>query len=282
MGQAPCSGGISLRTFNRNFEGRSGTADAQVYLVSPETAALSAITGVLTDPRELGESIHITLPTHYEADNNMVILPASEEEAKNLTVVRGPNIKPFPQGSELPDTLTAPAVLKVGDNITTDHIMPAGAKLLPYRSNIPYMSNFCFTRCDENFPENARKAGSSMIIGGQNYGQGSSREHAALVPLYLGVKAVIAKSFARIHKANLANAGILPLTFVNPEDYDKIDPNDLLELPDIRKALTSDGLIVLKNKTKNIEIKLENPLSQREIKMVLAGGLLSQTRLEQK
>lgn len=279
MGLSPNSNGISLRTFNRNFEGRSGTADGQVYLVSPETAAVSAITGVLTDPRTLGEAVAIALPARYEVNDNMVMLPASEEEAKSLTILRGPNIKEFPQGSELPETLSAPAVLKVGDNITTDHIMPAGAKLLPYRSNIPHLSSYCFISCDDKFPENARKAGASMIIGGQNYGQGSSREHAALVPLYLGVKAVIAKSFARIHKANLANAGILPLTFADPADYDKIQQNDLLELPDIRKAIASGDAVTLLNKTRNTTILLENPLSEREREMVLAGGLLNQTRL---
>lgn len=282
MGLSPNSNGISLRTFNRNFEGRSGTADGQVYLVSPETAAVSAVTGVLTDPRTLGEAVAIALPTRYEVNDNMVILPASEEEAKGLTILRGPNIKAFPQGSELPETLSAPAVLKVGDNITTDHIMPAGSKLLPFRSNIPYLSSFCFTACDKDFPANACKAGSSMIIGGQNYGQGSSREHAALVPLYLGVKAVIAKSFARIHKANLANAGILPLTFADPADYEKIETGDLLELPDIRKAIASGGDVTLLDTTKNITIRLDSPLSQRERDMVLAGGLLNQTRLQQK
>ena len=211
MGQSPNSKGISLRTFNRNFEGRSGTADGQIYLVSPETAAVSALTGVFTDPRTLGAEVKIPQPEHFLINDNMVVAPASEEEAASVEVLRGPNIKEFPATKALEDTIQAKALLKVGDNISTDHIMPAGAKILPYRSNIPYLSNFCFTVCDKEFPERCRQEGKGIVIGGSNYGQGSSREHAALVPLYLGVKAVIVKSFARIHCANLANAGILPL-----------------------------------------------------------------------
>ncbi len=230
MGQSPNSAGISLRTFNRNFEGRSGTADAGIYLVSPEVAAYSALTGVLSDPRDLGEALHIEMPEKFDINDNMVALPASPEEAKNVEVLYGPNIKPFPTTEKLPESITAKAVLKVGDDITTDHIMPAGAKILPYRSNIPYLSQFCFAVCDKTFAERCKAEGKGIIIGGANYGQGSSREHAALVPLYLGVKAVITKSFARIHCANLINAGILPLNFNDEADYDKITEGDELIL----------------------------------------------------
>ena len=223
MGQSPNSGGISLRTFNRNFEGRSGTADGQIYLVSPETAAVSALTGVFTDPRSLGEAVDIKIPEKFLINDNMVIAPAPVEEMESIKVLRGPNIKPYPETHPLKDTIEASCALKVGDNITTDHIMPAGAKILPLRSNIPAISQHCFTVCDKEFPQRAKALGSSIIVGGVNYGQGSSREHAALAPLYLGVKAVLVKSFARIHRSNLINAGILPLTFVDENDYDKID-----------------------------------------------------------
>ena len=279
MGQSPNSGGISLRTFNRNFEGRSGTADGQVYLVSPETAAAAATTGVFTDPRKLGEFIEIPLPEKFLVNDNMVLAPASEEDAPSVEVLRGPNIKPFPVATALEDEINTTAILKVGDNITTDHIMPAGAKILPYRSNIPKMSEFCFGVCDKTFPDRCKAAGGGIIVGGSNYGQGSSREHAALVPLYLGIKAVIAKSFARIHCANLANAGLIPLQFKDEADYDRFDQGDELALPMVKAEIAAGTDITVINKTKNFEIKATAILTERQRDMVIAGGLLNYTKI---
>ncbi|MDD3765946.1 MAG: aconitate hydratase [Eubacteriales bacterium] len=278
MGQAPKTDAVSLRTNNRNFEGRSGTASAKVYIVSPETAAASAISGVLTDPRTWGEPKAAKEPEKFIVNDNMIDPPA--ENGDSVEVVRGPNIKPFPVNVPLAEDIKAQALIKVGDNITTDHIMPSNAKLLPFRSNIPYLSEFCFAPCDPHFPSRAKEKNGGFIIGGSNYGQGSSREHAALVPLYLGIKAVIAKSFARIHMANLINSGILPLTFANEDDYDKVDIDDVLVLENIREKVEKSQPIVLLNKTKNKEIPLELTLSARQRKLILAGGLLNYTKMQ--
>ncbi|MBQ8302691.1 MAG: aconitate hydratase [Clostridia bacterium] len=275
MGFAPESAGVSLRTFNRNFKGRSATADAEVYLVSPETAVASALTGYLTDPRSLGKAPKITLPDTFEINDNMIDLPASEEEAGALTVERGPNIKPIPTAHAPEENLSAKLLLKVGDDISTDHIMPAGAKILPYRSNVPKLSEFCFTVCDEDFPSRAKRLGGGVILGGENYGQGSSREHAALVPLYLGVKAVIAKSFARIHAANLINFGIVPLTLENKKDYERIAEGDDIEIDGFLDSIKRSDTLILKNKTQGSEIKLRISISERSREILAAGGLLN-------
>lgn len=278
MGQSPNSRGVSLRTFNRNFEGRSGTADGQVYLVSPETAAVSALTGVFTDPRTAGAAPTFTMPERFLINDNMIVTPVGEADMNTVEVVRGPNIKPFPKTTPMAEEIAAKVLLKVGDNITTDHIMPAGAKILPLRSNIPAISEHCFVRCDPEFPARCHEEKIGFIIGGSNYGQGSSREHAALAPLYLGIKAVIVKSFARIHVANLINAGIIPLTFANEADYDRISLGDRLVLSDVRGRLTRREPLVLKNETTGEEIALNANFSDRQIDMLLAGGLLDYTR----
>ncbi len=277
MGFSPNSAGVSLRTFNRNFEGRSGTADAGVYLVSPETAVAAALTGEITDPRLLGEMPEIKMPKVFKIDDTAVLSPEREETAQEVDILRGPNIKPFPTSKKVLDSLNAEVSLKVGDNITTDHIMPAGAKILPYRSNIPHLSQFCFGVCDKSFPERAKELGESIVVGGINYGQGSSREHAALVPMYLGVRAVITKSFARIHVANLINAGIIPLTFKNADDYDKINEGDKLSLNNIYDGMDK-GIIVLKNETNGEEIELVCNFTDRQKSILKAGGLLAYTK----
>ena len=278
MGQSPNSGGISLRTFNRNFEGRSGTADGQIYLVSPELAAASAIAGVLTDPRTLGEMPEFEMPEKFNVNDNMIVEPVAEEDMDSVEVLRGPNIKPFPTSEPMPETINAKVSLKVGDNITTDHIMPAGAKILPLRSNIPEISKYCFAVCDESFHDRALEMGKSIVIGGSNYGQGSSREHAALAPLYLGVKAVITKSFARIHMANLINAGIIPMTFANEADYDRIDGNDELTIANVADQIANGTTIKVTNVTKGFDFDCTVNFSDRQKEMLYAGGLLNYTK----
>lgn len=279
MGQSPPSGSVSVRSFNRNFEGRSGTQDAQVYLASPETCAATALTGVITDPRDLGAEPEAPMPELYDIDDNMVVKPA--DDASKVEVIRGPNIKPLPINTALSKTLTIPAILKVGDNITTDHIMPAGAKILPLRSNIPAISEHVYVRVDETFPKRAIEArvqhGGSVIIGGQNYGQGSSREHAALAPMYLGVKVVLTKSFARIHRANLVNFGIVSGTFANEADYDSIAQGDMLSFPNLAEELKSSPTLTVNNDTKNTSIQIVLGLTEREREILLAGGLMNYT-----
>ena len=277
MGFSPNSGGVSLRTFNRNFHGRSGTKDGRVYLVSPETAAASALTGFITDPTTLPPIAPVELPRQFCIDDSAVLMPLAPEKATDAQVLRGPNIKEFPQSKPFADSLQAQVVLKVGDDITTDHIMPAGAKILPYRSNIPHLSKFCFEVCDPSFPERAKAAGDGIILGGYNYGQGSSREHAALVPMYLGIRCVIAKSFARIHAANLINAGILPLTFQNPGDYDALAEGCALQLSDIRGGMEA-GCVQVTDLSTGKQFAAKCDLSSRQQKILLSGGLLNYTK----
>ncbi|WP_258359536.1 aconitate hydratase [Moorella sulfitireducens (nom. illeg.)] len=274
MGQAPPSGGVSVRTFNRNFQGRSGTADASVYLVSPEVAAVTAINGYLSDPRELGAPINITLPASFPVDDGMFIFPP--EDGSQVEIRRGPNIKPLPLPQPPDPVIEAPVILKTGDNITTDHISPAGAKYLPLRSNIPALAEHAFEGVDPGFARRAKDAGKGIIIGGENYGQGSSREHAALCPMYLGIKAVIAKSFARIHRSNLVNFGILPLTFADPADYDRNADGDKLAI-DLTNGLEQDEITVT-NVTRGFTFKVRHGLSPRQRAIILAGGLLNYTR----
>ncbi len=277
MGFSPSSGGVSLRTFNRNFLGRSGTKDGQVYLVSPETAVASALTGYITDPTTTVGELNVVMPDSFKIDDSAVLAPLSPEEAATAEVLRGPNIKEFPKSKAFSDTLEAKLVLKVGDNITTDHIMPAGAKILPYRSNIPHLSKFCFEVCDPSFPERAKAAGDGIIVGGSNYGQGSSREHAALVPMYLGIRGVIAKSFARIHIANLINSGILPMTFENPEDYDKLEQDADLVIEGIVSGM-AEGKLTVTDRTSGHKFNVLCSLTERQRAILLAGGLLNYTK----
>ncbi len=276
MGQAPPTGAVSLRSFNRNFEGRSGTPGDQVYLTSPETCAAAALMGVITDPRKLGAYPKVDLPEQYLLDDNMIAQPVAD--AASVEIIRGPNIKPLPVAQTVPSTLRGEVLLKVGDNITTDHIMPAGAKILPLRSNVPAISEYVFTRVDPGFPKRAKDKGGGFVVGGENYGQGSSREHAALAPMYLGLKAVIAKSIARIHYANLINFGIVPLTFADKGDYDKIAQGDVLEIAEIGEQLRAGKRVVVKNVTRGIEIEAQNNLTPRQVKIVLAGGLLNEIK----
>ena len=277
MGFSPNSGGVSLRTFNRNFLGRSGTKDGQVYLVSPETAVASALTGYITDPTTISEALEVEMPETFLVNDSAVLPPLPEAEAASAQVLRGPNIKQFPKSKPFADTLDAQLVLKVGDNITTDHIMPAGAKILPYRSNIPFLSKFCFEVCDPAFPERAKAAGDGIIVGGSNYGQGSSREHAALVPMYLGIRCVITKSFARIHVANLINAGILPLTFADPEDYDTLTQDARLKIDHIRSGM-AEGTLTVTDLSTDRRFTVCCNLTQRQQAILLAGGLLNYTK----
>jgi aconitate hydratase len=275
MGQAPQSNGVSLRTFNRNFEGRSGTKSAKIFLASPEVAAISAIKGQICNPTSLKFDLEVPQPNVFDIDDSMVISPS--DNPKSVEIIRGPNIKPFPINNPMNDIITGKALIKLPDNITTDHIMPSGASLLPYRSNIPYLSDFCLTPCDIEFPKRAKENNGGFIVAGANYGQGSSREHAALVPLYLGIKGVIAKSFARIHMSNLLNSGILPIEFKYGSDYEKIGLFDQIVIEEaINAARNKEFFILNKNSDEKIPVILN--LTDREVEIVLAGGLLNYTK----
>ncbi len=274
MGQAPSSAAVSLRTYNRNFEGRSGTPDAGVYLLSPETAAFSAIKGVVTDPRKMGKPVKVMMPKKFVIDDSMIIPPSKRPES--IEVVRGPNIKPLPRKEPMADTMQGIIILKVGDNITTDHIMPAGAKILPLRSNIPAIAEHVFERVDPEFAKRAKANNGGFIVGGTNYGQGSSREHAALAPMYLGIKAVIARSFARIHYANLVNFGIMPLVFANETDYEMVSQGDTIEIKDIKAQIKSGNTVQAKAGSGK-ELVLRHSLTPRQVDIIIAGGLLNYT-----
>lgn len=277
MGQSPRTDAVSIRTFNRNFEGRSGTKTAQVFLAGPEVATAAALTGVITDPRTLGSPPVFNPPQEYLVDDGMIISPSDDPES--VEIVRGPNIRPLPQNSPLPENISGKVLLKVGDNITTDHIMPAGSKVLPLRSNVPAIAEHVFTAVDPEFPARAKAMGGGIILGGENYGQGSSREHAALAPMYLGIKAVVAKSFARIHRQNLINFGILPLRLANPADYDRISQLDDVEIKGVTTALTAPGAsLILTDKTSGAQVKVTHDLSSREAEVVMAGGRLNYIR----
>lgn len=273
MGQSPKSGAVSLRTFNRNFKGRSGTLDADVYLVSPETAAISAITGVLTDGSKTGQPLPEIADTDFEFNDNFIVYPEGTN-TENTPVAMGPNIKPFPRNTALPEKVEATVTLHAGDNITTDDIMPSDSRLLPYRSNIPHLANYCFEKIDKDFAGRCKEAGSCAIIGGDNYGQGSSREHAALAPLYLGVKFVVAKSFARIHRSNLINSGIMPLVFENPADYDDFKLGDKLVIENAQEQVKS-GVIEIKNETSGKTYRAATNFSDLEIALILKGGKIN-------
>ena len=276
MGQSPKSGAVSVRTFNRNFRGRSGTIDAEVYLVSPETAALSAIEGVLTDGLEKGDVLPIVEDTEFSPNDNFIVYPVGKNKT-NTTVVMGPNIKPFPRNCSLPEVLEAEVTLHTGDNITTDDIMPSDSRLLPYRSNVPYLADYCFEKIDKGFAQRCKETGASAIVGGENYGQGSSREHAALAPLHLGVKLVIAKTFARIHRANLINSGILPLVFAETSDYDRIETGDRLIIKAVREQVRGEE-IVIENPDKGESYRTVPGFSEQEKAMILAGGKINLIR----
>jgi aconitate hydratase len=276
MGQVPASGTASLRSFNRNFEGRSGNANDKVYLASPEVCAASALAGEIVHPRRLGKPVAVTPPKKFILDDNLIVPPSPNPE--QVEIVRGPNIKPVPIRKELSSTIEGEILLKMGDNITTDHILPAGSKVLPLRSNIPAISEYAFSRVDPDFPKRAKEKSGGFVVGGSNYGQGSSREHAALAPMYLGLKGAIVKSFARIHRANLINFGILPLIFMDEKEYDAIGQGDQLRIDRVAEQIRGGQQLVVKNLTKGTEFKVKHDLTRREVDVVLAGGMLNYTK----